>query len=107
MVRVNKRPVVIQDLIEQATYIAENNLEAAERFLTAAETTFQLLGNKPAIGKLSQLSNPLLVGIRQYPVKRFKNHLVFYRILNGEVEVLRVLHGARDLAAILDEETSG
>lgn len=41
MAEICKRPIVIQDLINQATYIAENNLEAGERFLVAAETTFQ------------------------------------------------------------------
>ena len=38
MAEVNKRPIVIRDLIEQATYIAEDNLDAAERFLVAAES---------------------------------------------------------------------
>lgn len=52
MVKVNKRPIVIQDLIEQATYIAQNNLDASDRFLMAAEETFNFLGKMPAIGKL-------------------------------------------------------
>jgi toxin ParE1/3/4 len=39
MAKINKRPIVIQDLIEQATYIAEDNLDASDRFLMAAEDT--------------------------------------------------------------------
>ena len=90
----------------QATYIAEDNLDAAERFLVAAEETFQLLGRMPGIGKLCRFSNPQLSAIRQYPVKGFKNYLIFYRATDSEVEVLRVLHGARDLEAILDEDST-
>lgn len=38
---VTKRPQVIRDLIELATYIAEDNLNASDRFLAAADETFQ------------------------------------------------------------------
>lgn len=106
MPEVNKRPIVIRDLIEQATYIAQDNLDTAERFLVVAEETFQLLGRMPGIGKLCRFSNPQLSSIRQYPVKGFKNYLIFYRATASEVEVLRVLHGARDMEAILEEDST-
>ncbi len=41
MSRVNKRPQVIRDLIDLATYIAEDNLDISDEFLAAAEETFQ------------------------------------------------------------------
>jgi len=41
MGEVRKRPQVIQDLIELATYIGEDNLEVSDRFLFAAEETFK------------------------------------------------------------------
>ena len=107
MAEVKKRSIVIRDLIEQATYIAEDNLDVAERFLVAAEETFQLLGKMTGIGKLSEFSNPRLSSIRQYPVKGFKNYLIFYSATDSGVEILRVLHGARDLEAILDEDSTG
>lgn len=37
MTRILKRPIATQDLIEQADFIAQDNLEAALRFLDAAE----------------------------------------------------------------------
>ncbi|NJK75351.1 MAG: type II toxin-antitoxin system RelE/ParE family toxin [Microcoleus sp. SU_5_6] len=33
----------------------------------------------------------------------FKRYLIFYRTAETGIEILRVLHGARDLEAILDE----
>ncbi|MEG4321168.1 MULTISPECIES: hypothetical protein [unclassified Microcoleus] len=39
MTEVNKRSIVIKDLIEHATYIAQDNLEVAEQFLVAADET--------------------------------------------------------------------
>lgn len=40
MSNVNKRPQVIRDLIDLATYIAQDNLDVSDRFLNAAENTF-------------------------------------------------------------------
>jgi toxin ParE1/3/4 len=104
MVEVRKRPIVIQDLIEQATYIAKDNLDASDRFLMAAEETFSALGRMPAIGKLSGFTNSSLVDVRQCSIKGFARYLVFYRINDSSIEILRILHGSRDLEAILDEE---
>jgi toxin ParE1/3/4 len=104
MAKVNKRPIVIQDLIEQATYIAEGSLDASDRFLRAAEETFQFLGNMPAIGRLSGFTHAQLVDVRQYAIKGFRSVLVFYRITDDSIDILRVLHGARDLEILLEED---
>ncbi|MCE2718464.1 MAG: type II toxin-antitoxin system RelE/ParE family toxin [Dolichospermum sp.] len=45
--------------------------------------------------------------IRQWRIKNFKDYLIFYKVQEEQVEVLRVLHGARDLEDLLpflDEE---
>ena len=51
MSEIRKRPQVIRDLIDIATYIAENNLENSDRFLFAAEETLKQLGQMPQLGK--------------------------------------------------------
>ncbi|BAZ27907.1 plasmid stabilization system [Cylindrospermum sp. NIES-4074] len=104
MNKVSKRPQVIRDLIELATYIAEDNLDALDRFLAAAEATFRQLGKMPGIGKLCQFSNPNLAGIRQQVIQGFKKYLIFYIYSDSGVEILRVIYGGRDIETILDEE---
>jgi len=45
--------------------------------------------------------------IRQWRIKDFQDYLIFYQIQDDRVEILRVLHGVRDLEDILsniDEE---
>ncbi|MCY7335254.1 MAG: type II toxin-antitoxin system RelE/ParE family toxin [Chamaesiphon sp.] len=48
------------------------------------------------------------LGIQEFKlVNRFRDYLVFYRVQEERIEILRVLHGARDLVGILstlDEE---
>lgn len=94
----------IRDLSELAIYIASGNLEAAERFLVAAEETFKLLFEMPRIGKVRECFNSNLVEIRQRAIKGFKNYLIFYRPLDSGVEILRVVHGAREIEPILGQQ---
>ncbi|MGK7892786.1 MAG: type II toxin-antitoxin system RelE/ParE family toxin [Xenococcus sp. (in: cyanobacteria)] len=101
--KIIKRPQVIQDLIELATYLAEDSLDVSERFLFAAEKTFQKLSQFPQRGKISNFTAPQLANIRQQAIEGFRKYLIFYRCTNSEVEIIRVIHGARDLEAILEK----
>lgn len=104
MGNVYKHPQVIRDLINLATYIAANNMDVSDKFLAAAEDTFKQLAQTPKMGRVREFDNPNLADVRQQPIKGFRNYLVFYRIRDGDVEILRVLHGRRDIDAILDED---
>jgi len=95
------RPVAERDLDEQAEYLAvQRSVEVSVRFYHAAEDTFQLLANQPEIGRRAEYRSPLLSGMRTFPMKRFPKHLVFYRPLEDGVEIIRVLHGARDIESL-------
>jgi toxin ParE1/3/4 len=90
-----------QDLRQQANYIlAIGNRDAAERFLESAEYAFNQLAIAPNIGKIVAL--PDIAMIRRWRIKNFTDYLIFYRIKEDQVEILRVLHGARDLENIMD-----
>jgi toxin ParE1/3/4 len=97
-----------QDIRRQANYILANgNRNAAERFLEFAEHSFSQLVANPNTGKVIPLSLSNEAIIRQWRIKNFKDYLIFYMVQEDRVEVLRVLHGARDLGDILpffDEE---
>jgi toxin ParE1/3/4 len=104
MGNVYKHPQVIRDLIDLATYIAEENMDVSDNFLAAAEETFKQLAQTPKMGRLRDFYNSNLADIRQQAIKGFKNYLVFYRVRDGDVEILRVLHGRRDIEAIFDDD---
>jgi len=104
MIELVKRPIVIQDLITIATYISTDNLDAGDRFLYAAEATFQQLVQFPNLGRFSAFNHPAVTQIRQFPIKGFKNYLIFYQIHSKTLEIVRVLHGAQNLETTLLEE---
>ena len=56
------------------------------------------------MGKLTDFTHPDLADIRQQSIKGFRKYLIFYRITESEIDILRVIHGARDIETILDED---
>ena len=39
-------------------------------------------------------------------LRGFEKHLIFYRPIKDGIEVIRVLHASRDLAAVLDKDSA-
>lgn len=80
--------------------------EALElRFIDAIEHTLNLIADRPAIGLLRYAHVLQRSDLRCFPAKRFQ-YLVFYIELSDRIDVLRILHGRRDIPAIL-QATSG
>jgi len=106
---VTKTPRARQDLIELATYLysVDPVSNASERLLTAAENAFARLAEMPGLGVAYSSAFGSQVGLRRWPVPGFRNHLIFYRPTTTGIEIVRVLHGARDIDAALMEEDDG
>ena len=58
----------------------------------------------PGLGTRYAPAEPAFGELRYFPISKFRNHVVFYRPTSDGIEVVRVLHGARDLGSILSEE---
>jgi toxin ParE1/3/4 len=56
----------------------------------------------PELGARYEIDHPELTDLRVFPIPRFKNYLMFYRIREDEIDVVRIIHGARDIPAILE-----
>ena len=96
------RPRAWEDVQESAEYLAENaSTRIAEQFLDAVVELSERLAAIPRMGASCHFANPLLQGVRRFSVTGFDKWLVFYRATDSGIEVIRVLHGARDIASIL------
>ncbi|MGH9563223.1 MAG: type II toxin-antitoxin system RelE/ParE family toxin [Terracidiphilus sp.] len=99
------RPRALQDLLETGSYLSiEAGESVADRFQDAVEETAQVLLGMPGMGTVCTFHHPRLKEIRRVPVTGFENWLVFYQVRNSDIDVIRVLHGARDIAAIFEED---
>ena len=86
----------LDDLLQIGRVIAIDKPRRAETFVSEIYDRCQRLGTMPR-------AFPLLPyweeqGIRRRP---FGDYLIFYRINKDQVEILHILHGARDFEAIL------
>jgi len=104
MSRVRQRAGARLDLVEAMAHLAERSPAAARRFRREAQATFDRLAAMPGMGARYAAGDPAHSDLRYFPVSKFRNHLVFYRPSPDGIEVVRVLHGARDIGAILADE---
>lgn len=104
-----KRRVVAQtprakaDLVDHYVYIGEQDLDAAEQFLEATEAAFAKLAGMPRMGRRRRSEDPRLDAMRVWPIPGWQ-YMVFYRTVEHGIEIIRVLHGAQDVAALIASE---
>ena len=90
-----------------AAYLAENaSPETALRFYDAASVTFARLADMPGIGERWPSANPRLAGLRVWRIAGFENHLFLYRPVDDGIEVVRIIHAARDIDSALLRSSS-
>jgi toxin ParE1/3/4 len=92
-----------RDLVAIANSLDAENPALAVRFLDAAEETFGFLADHPGAGGVCDFRDGRAAGARVWTIKGFRNHLVFYRPSAGGIDILRVVHGARDLSKIFGD----
>jgi len=92
------RPRAVLDLADIWSYIAEDSVDHADRFAALINRHFRTLARQPNMGR----SRPeLATNLRSLPLGHY---ILFYRPRPGGVEIIRVLHGARNVEAILLED---
>ena len=95
MTRVVFAPLAERDLEAIADYIAADNPSRAVTFVQGVRQRCAKLATAP----LSALRFPQL-GADAH-ILPFGNYVILYRALPGEVSIERVIHGARDIVALI------
>ncbi len=83
-------------------YLAENAEQAALDFINALEHAYTHIGRNPATGSPRYAHELNLHGLRFWPLGKFP-FLVFYVERPKYVDVWRILHAQRDIAAWIQE----
>jgi toxin ParE1/3/4 len=91
------------DLEQIIDWYGGKNSTLAIRFVLEAHREFQLLWEWPGAGALRRGIPKRLRGLRSWPMKRFRKYLIFYIPHRDGIEIVRVLHGARNVRALLRE----
>lgn len=96
MPEVALRPKARADLDDIWNYTVETwGYNHAEKYLRALNRAFELLAEKPDIGRIY---DEVHEGLRVYPSGR---HLIFYFATDNGIDVVRVLHERMDISSHL------
>ncbi len=102
--KISKRPQAERDIEEAFVFVAETDFDSGLNFLHAVEQSFEMIAENPFVGSERKFAAPELGNVRMWRVKSYEKHLIFYFVRDDVIEVLRVIHSARDYIRILDSE---
>jgi plasmid stabilization system protein ParE len=90
-------PLAAGDLNEIWDYIAEDSIEAADRTLSEIQTAIQKLVQRPGIGHPRED-----LADKRHRFLLVHSYLIVFRVGTDPIQIIRVLHAARDVQIILE-----
>ena len=98
MPRILKRPRAEADITEIWEFIAEDSEARADAFIDQLDRKLRTLAKRPNMGRGR---GGLAEGLRSFPLGRY---VIFYLPLPDGIDIVRVLHGARDVDSLFNTE---
>jgi plasmid stabilization system protein ParE len=96
-------PQAADDLLDLWSFIARDNADAADRVEAAVYRACDLLADAPLAGTVrTELTR---LPVRFWVVQPYSNYLIVYDPRQEPVQIIRILHAARDLSALLKQQT--
>ena len=93
MARITRRSEAEADVIDIWGFIAEDSITEADRWVDRLDERLQLWATQPMIGRAR---DELAPGIRSMA---FGRYVVFFAPIHDGIDIVRVLHGSRDIDA--------
>jgi toxin ParE1/3/4 len=93
MGRIHRSPQSKVDYLEIWLYVADQSQSAAvaDELTNTFDRKLELLSDYPGLGRRRA---DIGDSVRQFPVG---SYLIFYRPIRGGIELIRLVHGSRDL----------
>jgi antitoxin ParD1/3/4 len=101
MSRYQFTPQAVDDLFEIWSYIARDSAQAANRVEAAVHNACAFLAEGPLRGRTREEITPL--PLRFWTVQAFPNYIIVYDPQSDPLQIIRILHGSRDVLAIFGE----
>ncbi len=97
MALILRRPLALDDLEAIWHFIAEDNIDAADRWLDRIEAQLKLIATTPYIGRPRDEFVP---GLRSFPIGRY---VIFYLAMEAGIDIGRVLHASLDIESQFED----
>lgn len=100
MARIVRRPLAGADIAEIWDYIAADSIANADAWVDRLDGKLKLLATQPLMGRSR---SELFSELRSLP---FGRYVIFYLPLTDGIDLVRVLHSARDVDAVFESEST-
>ncbi len=97
MASIKRRSLALDDLEAIWHFIAEDNIDAADRWLDRIEAQLKLIGTTPYIGRPREELAP---GLRSFSIGRY---VIFYLVMETGIDIVRVLHTSLDIESQVED----
>jgi plasmid stabilization system protein ParE len=94
-------PQAVDDLFRIWSYVALDSVEAANRIEDAIYRACDLLAEAPLRGHIRE--DLTKRSLRFWTVQAYPNYIIVYDPTTRPLHIIRILHGARNIVAILGE----
>ncbi|SRR6266852_1882438 len=92
-------PQAVADLFDIWSFIAQDNPVAADQVEDAVFRACDFLADSPLAGRMRKELTPLPVCF--WVLQAYPNYLIVYDPEKKTLQIIRILHGARDLPSLL------
>jgi toxin ParE1/3/4 len=89
------------DLKSIFAYLAENDVDSADKLVDELLEKFKLLAENSGLGRKR---DEFIVNLRSFPYKRY---IIFYFPIENGVEIFRVIHSSRDIETLFTDYFEG
>jgi toxin ParE1/3/4 len=93
-------PEAMRDLEQTWEFIAQKNIDAADRWQAQIYQTLKLLCKTPGLGKVRREFSIVLRSFYK------ANHVIFYFFSEETLFVVRILHHSRDAFTVIEKQIS-
>lgn len=94
------RDLAVEDLTKTYDWLEQESSCSGERLLDSVEATIDLLLDNPRAGRVREFECQVVQDIRSLVLDGLP-YVIFYRAHPDELEIVRLLHGARDLLRLV------
>ena len=99
--RINHRSTFDADFTEMLEYLSDKAGDAvAWRFVEAVERLVKLIAKHPMLGRERRDLKPS--GIRSFVISEFRNYILFYRVEENALVLLRLRYGGMNLSSLFN-----
>ncbi|MCL7748557.1 type II toxin-antitoxin system RelE/ParE family toxin [Halalkalibacter alkaliphilus] len=95
MVKIKWSLPAVKDLEEKCTYIAQDSNEYARMFAQRIIETIESVAVFPLSGRVAPEMKNETIGEKIY-----SNYRIIYQINNENIEIVRIIHNARELSKL-------